>query len=177
MSADVTKPAQETLLRLRGEDPQDMAIIAACLQDAVVLRSDMTYLAKQRRFAMVMSRYCWEADPAIDPTRARRSGRPVASGRGRRIRAGLHVDGVLKVDTLGFDPSGAEPALALLTIVTEPQDDGGAVLLFMFAGGAIVRLSVECIDCHVTDIGPSWETPRQPRHPLGEEAAPRRKAP
>jgi hypothetical protein len=175
MAADVTKPGQESPLRLRAEDFEDMAVIAACLQDAVVLRSDMTYLAKQRRFAMVMSRYCWEADPAID--RARRAGRPAAPGRGRRVRAGLHVDGVLKVDTLGFDQSGAEPALALLTIVTEPQDDGGAVLLFMFAGGAMLRLSVECVDCHVTDIGPSWDTPRQPRHPLGEAAAPRQERP
>jgi hypothetical protein len=163
MPADSKKQQQETPLKLRAEDAEDMAVIAACLQDAVVLLSDMTYLPKQRRFAMVASRYCWEDDP--------QAGRAIAPAGGRRVRAGLHVDGVLKVDTLGLDRGDGTQALALLTIVVEPTDDAGAALLFMFAGGPIVRLTVECIDCYLSDIGPSWETPRQPRHPLG--AAPR----
>ena len=168
MAADTTKSRQETALKLRAEDAEDMAVIAACLQDAVVLQSDMTYLPRQRRFAMVVSRYCWEDDL---PGGAR-SGR--AAGRGRRVRAGLHVDGVLKVDTLNLDRRDAAQPLALLTIVTEPSEDASATLLLMFAGGPIVRLTVECIDCHLADIGPSWETPRQPRHALDEASSPPR---
>src|SRR5271157_4091572 len=104
---------------------------------------------------MVVSRYCWEADLPGGSRGAR-------IGRGRRVRTGLHVDGVLKVDTFNLDRRDATQALALLTIVTEPSEDAGAALLFLFAGGPIIRLTVECIDCHLADIGPSWETPRQP---------------
>jgi len=159
MPSDASKSRQETALKLRAEDAEDMAIIAACLQDAVVLQGDMTYLPKQRRFALVVSRYCWEDDQPSSGAR---------SGRGRRVRTGLHFDGVLKVDTLSLDRRDAARALALLTIVAEPSADAGAALLLMFAGGAIVRLTVECIDCHLADIGPSWETPRQPRHPVDD---------
>jgi hypothetical protein len=163
MPSDASKSRQETALRLRAEDAEDMAVIAACLQDAVVLQGDMAYLPKLRRFALVVSRYCWEDDP---PSGDARGGRPL--GRGRRVRTGLHFDGVLKVDTLGLDRHDAAQALALLTIVAEPSADAGAALLLMFAGGPIVRLTVECIDCHLADVGPSWETPRQPRHPVDE---------
>jgi hypothetical protein len=39
-------------------------IIASVLQDSVVRRSELTYLAPSRTFASVFSRYRWEADGA-----------------------------------------------------------------------------------------------------------------
>jgi len=170
MPAGTTQQPAERLLKLRAEDSEDMAIIAACLQDAVVARRDMTYLTRQRRFAMVMSRYCWEDDVASQ--RQRRGGGLL--GRGRRIRSGLHIDGVMKVDTLGLPAGEAAEALSLLTIAVEPGEDASATLLLMFAGGGIVRLAVECIECRLADIGPSWPTPRQPRHSLDETPPARR---
>jgi hypothetical protein len=170
MSADISKQRPEAALRLRAEDAEDMAVIAACLQDAVVLRSDMTYLPKQRRFAMVVSRYCWEDDPATGKRRG------PGAGRGRRTRTGVHFDGVLKVDTLSLAAGDRAQAMELLTIAVEPQGEGASLLL-MFAGGPIVRLAVECIECRLTDIGPEWETPLRPRHGLDERPGTARRTP
>jgi len=49
-------------LKLRARDLDDMAVIAAMLQDAVVRPAEMTYLARDKRFVMVFSRFRWE-DP------------------------------------------------------------------------------------------------------------------
>jgi hypothetical protein len=170
MAEQNAEPHKVTGLKLRAEDAEDMAVIAACLQDAVVIMRDMTYLPKQRRFAMVVSRYCWEGDPSGEQRRER------SAGRGWRTRTGVHFDGVLKVDTLGFDTGNRTQALELLTIAVEPGGDGAALLL-MFAGGAIVRLAVECIECRLSDIGPAWETPLRPRHGLDERRGATRRTP
>src|ERR1700750_3143232 len=54
-------------LKLRARDGADLAIIAACLQDALIRPRDMTYLPDDKRFAFVANRFRWEAA-------ARRSG-------------------------------------------------------------------------------------------------------
>ncbi|HYM32186.1 MAG TPA: DUF2948 family protein [Candidatus Cybelea sp.] len=154
---------QTPMLRLRAEDAEDIAIIAACLQDAVLQRRQMTFLPKQRRFAMVVSRHCWE-DEAKQGERGRKFG--------RRVVTGVHFDGVLKAETLGFGRD-APDMLELLTIAVEPGEDAAATLLLMFAGGPLVRLTVECIDAELSDIGPSWATPWRPRHAIDNgDAAP-----
>ena len=53
-------------LRLRAVDPDDLSVIAACLQDALIPLSEMAYLADQRRFVAAFTRFRREclADPA-----------------------------------------------------------------------------------------------------------------
>jgi hypothetical protein len=53
-------------LKLRASDPQDMDVIAALLQDALVPLVDMTFLAAEKRFVMVANRFRWQADTQAD---------------------------------------------------------------------------------------------------------------
>jgi hypothetical protein len=53
-------------LKLRARDLDDMAVMAAMLQDAVVRPAEMTYQAREKRFVMVISRFRWE-DPEVKP--------------------------------------------------------------------------------------------------------------
>ncbi|MDX1576125.1 MAG: DUF2948 family protein, partial [Kiloniellales bacterium] len=53
-------------LKLRARDLDDMTVMAAMLQDAVVRPAEMTYLAREKRFVMVMSRFRWE-DREVKP--------------------------------------------------------------------------------------------------------------
>ncbi len=47
-------------LKLRAVDANDLAVIGACLQDALVPVQDMCFLADEHRFVMVANRFCWE---------------------------------------------------------------------------------------------------------------------
>jgi hypothetical protein len=136
-------------LKLRGEDEEDLAVISAVLQDALVAVGEMAYLPGEQRFVLVANRFRWE---------------PPASGPRQNFErrwAGLRFDGVRGVQRRGFDPRDAERLLVLLAIRAQP----GFVYLD-FAGGSSLRLEVERILCHLDDLGEPWPTRWRPRHPV-----------
>ena len=139
-------------LKLSAEDPQDLTVISACLQDAVTRRSAITYQRAQRRFAAVFNRFQWEGDGAHEREKS-----------GTRVRTGIHFEGVLQVQTRGL-PSRPEAVMELLAIRCEPGADGTATVILDFAGGGAIRLEVECIECYLSDLGRSWQALRRPTH-------------
>jgi len=144
-------------LRLRAEDIEDITVLAACLQDATVKRSDISYQPKQRRFALLLHRFRWEDERRDAP--ARLGAKPHL-----RSQAGLHFDGVLRVRHQGLDSSKAGDVLELLSILAEPGDDAAATLTLVFSGGGAVRLDVECIAAELQDIAAPFPVRRVPRH-------------
>jgi hypothetical protein len=136
-------------MRLRAEDASDLEVVAAALQDAVVPIADMRYLAQQRQFVLVVSRFRWELEEEAVEQPAQ----------GERVNAGLVFDGVVKVRARQLDLRDRSQTLELLTIQSGP----GHVDL-VFAGGGTVRLEVERIDCRLEDYGEPWPTLYRPRH-------------
>ncbi|HEX2839791.1 DUF2948 family protein [Hyphomicrobium sp.] len=143
-----------TELKLMALDAEDLAVIAAHLQDAVLRIEDMAYLKGERRFAIVLNRFDW-THAAKDNKRGNRF---------VRRRAGVRIEQVRTAKVQGLDLSQKDRVLSLLTLTfdegTAPQ---GAITL-TFAGGGAVRLEVECIEAAVTDLGAAWRTPRKPEH-------------
>lgn len=138
-----------TDLKLIALDSEDLDVVSAATQDAVIRVADMGFARADKRFALLMNRFAWEDD------RART---------GIRKRAALHFDRVLSVRTAGFDPNAAEGALALLTIrFTETDAPAGHVDL-TFAGGATIRLEVECLEARLADLGAAWAAKMKPEH-------------
>jgi hypothetical protein len=140
-----------TPLKLSATDTEDLTVISACLQDAVTVGSELQYLAKERKFAAVFSRFRWEDHHA--------------EGKKRWVRAGVHFNCVLGAQSKGFnrDP---ETVLELLALEADTGADGSGFVQLSFAGGASIRLQVECIDCHLTDMGEPWAGRRLPTHPV-----------
>ncbi|MGH6863954.1 MAG: DUF2948 family protein, partial [Methylocella sp.] len=68
------------LPRLIAFDADDLAVIAANLQDALVRVGDMAFVPQSKQFAMLASRFDWVR------AAARKSGRPCCE----RARTGLH---------------------------------------------------------------------------------------
>ncbi len=135
-------------LKLRAADAEDLAVVSAILQDALVPVGEMAYLPGERRFALVANRFRWEPMEGEE----RQSF--------ERVLTGLLIDGVREVKRRGFHPGDSERLLVLLAIRWEP----GALYLD-FAGGSSIRLEVEGILCHLDDLGEPWPTPWRPRHP------------
>src|SRR5260370_7067427 len=53
-------PDQGAALKLRAEDAEDLAVISACLQDALVAVRDLAYAPQERSFLFVANRFRWE---------------------------------------------------------------------------------------------------------------------
>jgi hypothetical protein len=148
-------PDDRAVLKLRAEDPDDLAVISACLQDALVPVRDLAYDAGDRTFLLVANRFRWE-----DGLR-----RAAAEGGFRRILCGITFHEVAAVSYTGFRRSDDGRILSLLAIRFE---DGSVCL--EFSSGASIRLEVARVLCHARDLGEPWPTPWQPRHDLDERA-------
>jgi hypothetical protein len=142
------------LLRLVAMDSEDLAVMSANLQDALVKTSDMAYLPATKRFVIVAARFDWV--------------RAASQGTMERCRAGLHFERVLKVGRLGFDQHDAGLVLNLLSIGFHESDAPAGQVILTFSGGGAVRLDVECLEAQMRDIGPRWKAKGQPGHQLDD---------
>ena len=136
-------------LKLKIADAEDLAVVSAVLQDAVVVLGDMTYLAGERVFAVVANRFRWEE---CDD-----DGQNCASF--ERVNCGIAFQNVDGVKVRNIDQKDRDRYLDLLALRTE----GGEVRL-VFAGGAEVRLDVASLEGHIADMGEPWPTPNRPHH-------------
>ena len=136
-------------LRLLAQDEEDLAVFSAHMQDALVRVADMTFLPKTNVFALVGSRFDWVA---------------ASQGRLERSQVGLHFDRVLKASRKGFETAKPDDVLNLLSMIFTVTDAPAGVIDLVFSGGAAVRLEVECLEGQLRDLGPRWQTTRQPGH-------------
>ena len=148
-------------LRLRAESPDDLDVIGAVLQDALIPVADMAYLPDESRFALVANRFCWEAEEG-GPAPAQAGGRQNEAAH-HRVNAGVLFGRVEGVQTRGFDREDAARILSLLAIRTEAGLDATEITL-VCAGAASVRLRATAIDCRLDDIGEPWPTAWRPSH-------------
>jgi Protein of unknown function (DUF2948) len=138
-------------LVLAAEDAADLEAISARLQDAVTRVKDLVYLPRSRRFAGVFNRFKWES-----------TGR----NSGVRVRAGLHIDGVLSAKCCRLKSDRPDAVASLLAIRFQPKgaDDPGGFIELLFAGGGALRLEVECISAELCDLSGEWAARRRPVH-------------
>jgi hypothetical protein len=151
-------------LKLRAEDAEDLGVISACLQDALVALSDMEFVQAEKRFVMVANRFRWEN--CMESAEAPRIGAALdgpSCVNYERVNAGVVFDGVERARRRGLDQRERGRILELLAMKIE---DGAIVL--EFAGGAAIRLEGIKILCHLTDIGEPWPTQWRPRHPTDD---------
>lgn len=145
-------------LKLVALDPDDLAIVSAHLQDAIVRIGDLAFLPGERRFALVARRFDWEAGPMEPP---------------RRRLTGLHFERVLAARTRGIDRGNMDAVLNLLAITFEETDTPSGTATLIFSEGAAIQLDLECIETQMKDLGPVWEAEGRPVHDIdatGERA-------
>ncbi|MBA2587198.1 MAG: DUF2948 family protein [Alphaproteobacteria bacterium] len=140
-------------LKLAAADPEDLQILSARLQDAVVKLKNFIWLPKKRRFAAVVNRLAWE------------------DGGKTRVRSGLHFDGVLKVQSSKVKLGAGEAVVSVLAVGFTPNkseegggEDPGGVIEIVLAGGGALRLTVECIDAELADMSGPWAARGTPDH-------------
>jgi hypothetical protein len=139
-------------LKLVALDEEDLHIVSAHVQDAVMKVGDLEFAAAARLFIMPMYRFAWEtAASARKPQPERRN-------------SVLHFGRVLSVRLSGISRNKPDDVLSLLAITFAASDaPAGAVDLF-FSGGGAIRLEVECIEARLADLGGAWEASSLPVH-------------
>ena len=135
-------------LRLLAEDADDLQIISAALQDAVMRPVDIRWERKARRLTLVLSRFCWECG-------------------GTRVASAMQFGDVQSVKSRRL-PRAPESPLELLAIDFMPTEAPSGRVIMMFAGGGDLRIDVECLDAVLTDLSDRWPTAAAPAHPADD---------
>ncbi|WP_427788737.1 DUF2948 family protein [Brevundimonas diminuta] len=131
-------------LRLLAEDADDLQIISAALQDAIMRPMDIRWEKEARRLTLILSRFCWECG-------------------GTRVMAAMQFGDVQAVKSRRL-PRLPEAALELLALDFLPDEAPGGQVMMMFAGGGDLRIDVECLDAVLTDLSERWPARIAPTH-------------
>lgn len=139
-----------TDLKLIALDAEDLAVLSAHLQDAVVRVPDITFLKAEKRFAALANRFDWEESAASDA--------PI------RRRCGIRFERVFGAKVNGFQPGQQDAVLSLLSLTFQETEPPAGLVTLTFSGGAAIQLHVECIEGELKDLGAAWETKSRPDH-------------
>ena len=136
-------------LRLVAQDSDDLKVVSALLQDAVLPVTEISHDPKRRRFALMLNRFRWEDRPQAE-----------AVGRAyERVRSLLVVEDVLAVKSYGFDRAETDLVLSLLALDFAPGPDGTGRLTLTLAGDGAIALDVEALEIRLDDVTRPYRAP------------------
>ena len=143
------RDAGDAPLRLMAIDAEDLKVISALAQDAVLDVGDMRWDAKGRRFDVLLNRFRWE-NGSREP---------------ERVRTILTVDCVLGVASDGVERD-AGTVLSLLDLAFEDGESPGGALVMRFAGDGSLRVEVEALEIRLADVTRPYAAPsgKVPHH-------------
>jgi hypothetical protein len=141
-------------LKLAALDADDLQVLAAHLQDAVLKVGDIDWRPREKRLLLTLNRFVWEK--AGDD-----------AGAFERRRSVLHFARVEAVRSSRIRRDAPDAVLSLLTVLFEPGEAPAGRIVLEFSGGGAIAAEVECIEAGLADLGAAWSTPHRPVHEAG----------
>ena len=139
-------------LKLIARTEEDLKVVSAYLQDAILSVSDIANLKKSKIFLMQLNRFMWE---------------DVEKGvfrKNKRIRTILKFENVINVISKNINQQKKDDFLDFLTIETIKMPDNNYEMKIVFAGDSVIKVVSEVIEVALDDQGDAWDTKNMPRH-------------
>ena len=133
-------------LKLLAVDAEDLAIISSATQDALVPVRDCGWFKDEKRFALLLNRFRWEASDERESS---------------RTHSALVFNDVTSVSHIDVPLGEPDRVLELLAVAQEAPN----TVILRFAAGRAIRLEIARLACHLEDVGEPWATPWKPAHP------------
>ena len=138
-------------LKLIAKTVEDLRVVSAYLQDAIVNINDIANLKKNKILLLQLNRFMWE---------------DVEKGvfrKNKRIRTILKFENVIKVKSRNINLARKDKFLDFLTIETNQMTDNNYEMKILFAGDSILKVTAEVIEVTLDDQGEAWDTIHQNR--------------
>lgn len=125
--------------RLIALDEDDLAVISAHVQNAVVHTGDIVWRQGEKRLIIGMNRVDWDQSITgeLSP---------------RRLVSALRFDRVLACKSRNIDLEAPTP-LDLLGMEFHPSEAPSGSVVLMFTDDGALRIDVECLECELADLG------------------------
>ena len=148
-------------LKLVALDRDDIEVVSAHVQDALVRVADIFWQPREHRFVMALNRFDWMS--AADAA-------PVQKPEYRRCRTALRFERVISCKCRNLDPSDRNARLHLLAIEFAEHDAPAGLVTMTFSGGGVIRLEVECLEAELADLGEVFLADGCPNHFVAKTA-------
>ena len=139
-------------LKLIARTVEDLRVVSAHLQDAIVNINDIANLKKNKILLLQLNRFMWED---VEKGLLRKN---------KRIRTILKFENVIKVKSRNINLAGKDKFLDFLTIETNQMTDNNYEMKIVFAGDSIIKVVSEVIEVTLDDQGNAWDTKNMPKH-------------
>jgi hypothetical protein len=139
-------------LKLIAKTEEDLKVISAHLQDAIVLISDIASLEKNKIFLIQLNRFMWE---------------DVEKGvfrKNKRIRTFLKFENIIRVLSKNVNQNDKNRFLDFLAIESRLMPDKSYEIDLIFSGNSLIKIFVEVIEATLDDQGDAWESKTKPKH-------------
>lgn len=143
--------AKAELLKFAAFDGEDLEVVSAHLQDAVVKTSEVLWRPREHRLVIALNRFDWEGAQSLEPQY-------------RRRRAALRFERVNSCKCRDLHPQQTDAVLNLLSVDFRETDAPAGIVTLTFSGGSALRLEVECLEAELADLGPTWAAAACPAH-------------
>ena len=139
-------------LNLIARTVEDLRVVSAHLQDAIVNLNEIANLKKNKILLLQLNRFMWED---VEKGLFRKN---------KRIRTILKFENVIKVKSRNINLAGKDKFLDFLTIETNQMTDNNYEMKILFAGDSILKVTAEVIEVTLDDQGEAWDTKNKPKH-------------
>ena len=139
-------------LKLIARTNEDLRVISAHLQDAILNVTNIANLKKNKIFLMQLNRFMWE---------------DVEKGvfrKNKRIRTILKFENIIEVNSKNIRQNDKDKFLDFLAIESNQMPDKNYELKLIFSGDSIIRIVAEVIEVTLDDQGEPWDTKNKPKH-------------
>jgi len=142
-------------LKLVALDKDDIEVVSAHVQDALVKVGEMLWQPRERRFVMALKRFDWMN--AVETKDAE-------SAEYRRCRTALRFERVTACKCRGLDQTDKNALLNLLAVEFVEREAPSGTVTLTFSGGGAIRLDVECLEAELVDLGEVFAAAICPDH-------------
>lgn len=139
-------------LKLLALDVEDLEVIATHVQDSLLYVRDIDFSASNKQLNLAVNRCHHEAK--------------VGANRAQRSHAGLAFSHVTQIQVQNIDRSDPDLLLSLLNVEFKITDSPEGLIELIFANGSTIKLTVDCLEVHLADLGESWISDAKPKHKL-----------
>ena len=149
LSADKSDLSDNTdktsALKLHAQSSDDIEMLSALLQDALIAGADMVFDKAENTFMLVANRYCWELQDA---------------GQQMRCMCGVKFGAIGAVRTRGMTADKTQ----FYNLLAIEYDKAAQHIMLVFSGGVGIQLEVSSIMIIVRDLAEPHPSFARPDH-------------
>jgi len=157
-------------LKLVALDQDDIEVVSAHVQDALVRVGDIFWQPREHRFVMALNRFDWmnagdgKDFQTKDFQNKEFQNKDFQSPDYRRCRTALRFERVVSCKCRDLSQADKNARLNLLAVEFAAGEAPAGTVLLTFSGGGVIRLEVECLEAELVDLGEVFAAALCPDH-------------